>query len=355
MSVTLRKRKNSDGTTTLLLDIYHNGKRKYEFLKQCKLIKPTNPIDRQLNKEKLELAEKIMHNRSLEIESNNYDITPKFKNRIDFIDYFENYNNTYGKKDIRVLQACLNKFKEFLKEENIKSLNSNELDENLMHNFKEYLESTLNGTSPATYFKRFKKVLAQGVRDKIYTVSPALNVSIKENEGIMKDVLTFDEIRLLFNTDCPNKEVKRAFLFSCLTGLRFCDIETLKWNNINNGILKHIQAKTSAPVTINLNNDAIALLGTPNDEKEHVFNLPSHTACLKNLKTWTKKAEVNKKITWHCARHSFATNIIFYGSDINSASSLLGHNSFKYTQKYVRVVESLKEKAVQNLPSFSIN
>lgn len=83
--------------------------------------------------------------------------------------------------------------------------------------------------------------------------------------------------------------------------------------------------------------------------------MPSHTACLKNLKAWTKKAEINKKITWHCARHSFATNIIFYGSDLNSASSLLGHNSFKYTQRYVRVVESLKEKAVQNLPSFHSN
>jgi integrase/recombinase XerD len=351
MSVTLRKRKNNDGTTSLILDIYHNGKRKFEFLKECKQVKPITPIDRQQNKEKAELAEKILHTRSLEIENNNYDLTPKFKNRVDFIAYFVNYNNSYGKKDIRVLQACFNKFQAFLIEEGIKSLYSNELDENLMLNFKEYLEHTLKGTSPATYFKRFKKVLNQGVRDKILTVNPAANVTIKENEGIIKDILTFDEIILLSKTDCPNKEVKRAFLFSCLTGLRFCDIETLKWGNINNNVLKHIQAKTSVPVSINLNDSAIALLGTPNDEKEPVFNLPSHTACLKNLKSWTKKAEINKKITWHCARHSFATNIIFYGSDLNSASSLLGHNSFKYTQRYVRVVESLKEKAVQNLPS----
>lgn len=351
MAVLLKKRKNSDGTTSLYLILNYNGKRKYEFLNQCKQFKVSNPIDRKNNKEKLELAKTILHTRSLEIENNNYDLTPKTKKWVDFIAYFENYNKSYGKKDIRVLQACLNKFKEFLKEENIKSLNSNELDENLMINFKEYLEHTLKGTSPATYFKRFKKVLNQGVRDKILTVNPAANVTIKENEGIIKDILTFDEIRLLFNADCPNKEVKRAFLFSCLTGLRFCDINTLKWSNINNNVLKHIQAKTSSPVSINLNESAMVLLGTPNDAIEHVFNLPSHTACLKNLKSWTKKAEINKKITWHCARHSFATNIIVYGADISSASALLGHNSYKYTQKYVRVVESLKERAVQNLPT----
>jgi integrase/recombinase XerD len=351
MSVTLRKRKNNDGTTSLILDIYHNGKRKYEFLKECKLVKSKTPFDRVNNNEKLELAKNILHTRSIELESNNYDIASKFKNRIDFIEYFENYNNSYGKKDIRVLQACLNKFKEFLKEENMKSINSNELDEKLMFNFKEYLESTLNGTSPATYFKRFKKVLNQGVRDKIFTFNPATNVTIKENEGIIKDILNFDEIILLSKTDCPNKEVKRAFLFSCLTGLRFCDINTLKWSNINSNVLKHTQAKTGQSVTINLNDSAMDLLGTPIEGIEHVFKLPSHTATLKNLKSWTKKAEINKKCTFHVARHSFATNIIVYGADISSASALLGHNSYKYTQKYVRVVESLKEKAVQNLPS----
>ena len=59
MSVTLRKRKNTDGTTSLLLDIYHNGMRKCEFLKELKLAKPSSLNDRQKNKENLELAEKI--------------------------------------------------------------------------------------------------------------------------------------------------------------------------------------------------------------------------------------------------------------------------------------------------------
>jgi len=59
MSVILRKRKNSDGTISLLLDIYSNGERKYEFLKHLKLSNPSNDLDRQKNKKNLQLAKRI--------------------------------------------------------------------------------------------------------------------------------------------------------------------------------------------------------------------------------------------------------------------------------------------------------
>ena len=145
-----------------------------------------------------------------------------------------------------------------------------------------------------------------------------------------------------------------AFLFSCLTGLRFCDIIVLKWSNIQNKELNITQQKTNLPVSINLNESAIAILGAPAGIDDLVFNLPSHTSCLKNLKVWCKKAGITKKITWHCARHSFATGIIYYGADVKNASSLLGHSSLAYTDRYVRIVEKLKEKAVENLPEISL-
>ncbi|GAC1423971.1 MAG: hypothetical protein NVS9B7_27120 [Flavisolibacter sp.] len=74
MSVILRKRKNTDGTTTLLLDIYHNGERKYEFLKELKLAKASGLKDRQNNKENLELAEKIALKRAHELSASDYDM-----------------------------------------------------------------------------------------------------------------------------------------------------------------------------------------------------------------------------------------------------------------------------------------
>jgi site-specific recombinase XerD len=320
------------------------------------LDKVKNQFDRQTNKERLELAQRIRNKRALELDSSENGIAPLFKTKINFIDYFEKFISTYGKKDIRVLSACLSKFKNFLIEEDIKTITTKEVDENLVLNFKEYLESTLNGTSPTTYFKRFKKVLKQGQRDKVFTYNPAQDVSIKENQGISKDILTFKEIQLLFRADCPNNEVKRAFLFSCLTGLRYCDIITLKWSEIKeteSGLkIDKKQSKTQSKVNVNLNNDAIILLGELGNDNELVFKLPSNNGTNKSLQTWAKQAGIKKKVTYHVSRHSFGTNLVYYGADAKTASALLGHKNMNYTNLYVNEVEALKEKSVNNLPQF---
>jgi len=350
MSVKVRKRKNSDGSVSLLLDIYHNGERSYEFLKDLKLLKPASPIDREENKQRLRLAEQIKNKREQQLQSDEYEITPAFKKNINFLEFFAGYLDKYNKKDKRVISACYYKFKEFMADSGLADLTTKQINENLVVDFKEYLENKLNGETPANYFKKFKKILTYGVKQNVFSVNPAIDIIAKRNESIKKDILTFDEIQLLASVSINNDNIKRAFLLSCYTGLRYCDIISLRWKNINDRKLKILQQKTSKPVSINLNDIAMQLLGKAGKVDELVFNLPSHTACLKNLKTWCKKAGINKKITWHCARHSFATGIIFYGSDVNSASSLLGHSSLMYTQRYVRVVEQLKEKAVNNLP-----
>ena len=355
MPVYLRKRKNSDGSTSLLLDVWHNGKRSYEFLKECKLSNSKNPIAKQEDRKKIALAEQIRNKRALQLQSGEYDILPSFRQDIDFLAYFQAYLDKYKKKDARLLVACFNKFKQYLQESNISSLNARQLDEALVEDFKEFLEASLNGESPANYFKKFKKVMKQAMRDKIISINPAAELTARRNEGVKKEILNFDEIKLLAITPANNEQVKRAFLFSCLTGLRYCDIVSLKWESINGQVLKIKQQKTSKDVTIVLNDSALNLLGKPQKGATAVFNLPSHTSCLNGLRSWCKAAGIQKHITWHCARHSFATNIIFYGSDVNSASSLLGHSSLAYTQRYLRIANELKEKAVQNLPSISIS
>lgn len=362
MSICLRKRKNSDGTTSLLLDIYHNGQRTYEFLKELKLCKPITPEDRKENRERLNLAERIKNKREQQLQGDEYDVTPEFRKGIDFVKYFEAYFNKYDMMDKRVMKGSFNKFKKFMEEEGIKSLTTKKINAAIIIQFKEYLVKKLNGETPANYFKKFKKMLRHGVKEKIFSSEiPVLLSSkdkeliVKVNAGIKKDILTFEEIQILASTPLHNNEVKRAFIFSCLTGLRFCDVNNLKWRNIQKGLLNIIQQKTGVPVRINLNQSALDILGKSGSSGESVFELPSHNACLKNLETWCNDAGIQKHITWHCARHSFATGIIYYGSDVKSASSLLGHNSLAYTDRYVRIVEKLKEKAVENLPEVSFN
>jgi site-specific recombinase XerD len=62
-----------------------------------------------------------------------------------------------------------------------------------------------------------------------------------------------------------------------------------------------------------------------------------------------RRAGIEKKITWHNARHSFGTNLIFHGADVTTASSLLGHTSLKHTRRYVHAANELKEKATDKL------
>lgn len=351
MSVKLRYRVNADGSQTPYIDIYEKGIRKREFLVHLKLTKASSQLDRDKNRQMKLLAEQATTKRAIEVQASFSGVIPTPKRSLNILNHFRDFANNYNKKDKRVILAALAKFEQFLNESNIRQLTTNRLTRGLIFEFKDYLEQTLNGETPSNYFKKFKKALDVLVDEGVIDKNPAKSIVLKKSESINKEILTFDEIKLLTQTHIHNGEVKRAFLFSCYTGLRFCDIKVLNWSNINNGKLKVIQSKTSRPVIVPLHEIAIEILNECKTKTGLIFNLPSHTACLKDLKVWVKKAGINKHITWHCARHSFATAIIVYGSDVNSASSLLGHSSFAYTQRYTRIVEQLKETAITNLPS----
>jgi site-specific recombinase XerD len=145
--------------------------------------------------------------------------------------------------------------------------------------------------------------------------------------------------------------VKRAALFSCVTGLRWIDVSTIKWKNVNlkNRYMINPQSKTEQDVYINLNDRAIELLGKAGNPDELIFNLPTANGANKTVKAWVKRAGITKKITWHNFRHSFGTNLIFYGADVTTASNLLGHSTLKHTQRYVKAANELKERATDNL------
>ena len=85
-----------------------------------------------------------------------------------------------------------------------------------------------------------------------------------------------------------------------------------------------------------------------------IFHLPSDTMCLKALRHWTKKAGIDKHITWHCGRHSFGTQLLNNGANIKVVSSLLGHSSLRFTEIYVRAVDEEKKKAINSMPSIDI-
>ncbi len=68
------------------------------------------------------------------------------------------------------------------------------------------------------------------------------------------------------------------------------------------------------------------------------------------MKRWVKRAGIDKHISWHCVRHSFAVNILNNGTNIKTVTSLLGHSGLKHREKYTRTVDKLKEEAINSLP-----
>lgn len=174
-----------------------------------------------------------------------------------------------------------------------------------------------------------------------------MNVICKiDTHTLRKEVLSREEIQQLLSTDYSglNAEVCRAFIFSLYTGVRYCDVCQLRFSNIDyaNKLLLFEQLKTkgrssNSHVEIPLNEGLLSLIGVRPRTDELIFNLPSNTMCLRVLRHWVKRAGIDKHITWHCARHSFATLMLANGVDVKTTASLLGHSGLKHVDKYVRL------------------
>lgn len=276
-----------------------------------------------------------------------------------FIPYYRQYLEHYEKKDKRVVKQALDRYMEYTLVNNPKSLSANPQKEDII-GYIDYLTSHSKGSGAASTYARFRKVMRAAVKDRVLSQDPCNDIRLPNNRtALIKDILSESEIIKLISTPLLEKmsEVKRAFIFSLYTGMRFCDIKALTYKNIDysNRIITFEQCKTKhksskSVVHIPLRKDLISIIEPAKGGDEHIFNLPSHPTCMKVLKQWTTAAGIEKHITWHCARHTFATNILQNGADIRVVADLLGHSSLKYVEIYTRVIDSRKTAAINSLP-----
>jgi site-specific recombinase XerD len=361
MGVKLRENLKKTGVKSLFLDITYNGKRYKEYLGIHIEPKPRTEADREANKQSKQLAESIRAKRELELQAQDYNITPTFKKTIDFVAYFEKFVEDYPHKDIRIVKYSKKWFVDYLESKGIKTVRPKQLDENLCRGYLEFMQKSLNGETPYNYFSKFKRVVNQAIKDKIMVENPTADIRAVRDEGLKKEILSYKEIELLGKTYCGNKEVKKAFLFCLFSGLRWCDVSELTFKNIDsaNGVLKFSQAKTkhsskNSSVRMDLSPMLIKLIGKPGKVTDKVFILPSHTGALKSLKAWVTKAGITKHITWHCARHSFAVNLLGeVKTDVKTVASLLGHSGLKHVEVYTRAIDENKAKALKGLPEIN--
>lgn len=363
MSVKLRTKPLKNGGEAYYLDIYHNGKRNYEFLK-IHILPKDSKADK---KEKITLAESIRAKRQLEVNNDEYGFIPSFKRKADFIEYFQKFNDTYKGSGIRKFVATLNKFDDYLKYSKKKplpkdnthrkkweSLPIKNLTKKVCQGFCDYLkqESGLSGETPFDYFKRFQTVIGKAIDEEIILKNPSRGIKIsRESNQMKKEVLTKEELQLLAKTHCGNEEVKRAFLLACFTGMGEAEIRKLTWGRINNDKIKLFREKNGKQVINHLHPVALKLLGERGKPSELIFTLPSDTAIAKNIRYWVKRANIDKKITFYCARHTFATQLLINGANLKTVADCLGHSSTQHTVKYLNYVNELKDEAINNLPT----
>lgn len=366
-NVTLREKPLTNGNISLYLDIYRDGVRVKEYLKLYIVEKPKSTAERAENKETLRLAEEIRTARQSELNHSAFGLVSPVKQRVYLYEYFENYIAAYTKKDIRMIIGAFARFKSFMEKENPyrkQKMKFDELTPDIIRGYVDYLQANSVGEGALGYYQRFKKVITHAVDKGVILRSPCNGIRcIVDENSLRKDVLSLEEIQILAQTPYQNTEVRRAFLFCLYAGLRYCDVIDLKYSNVDYSgkRIKFEQTKTkghskNSIVIIPLSQTLFTLIGEKPNKDKFIFDLPSHTGCLKALRTWVARAGIDKHITWHCARHSFAVNLLGEcQTDIKTVASLLGHSGLKHTEKYTRAVDALKEKAVNALPEIKFN
>ncbi|MCM1554943.1 MAG: site-specific integrase [Bacteroides sp.] len=346
--------------------------RQREYLKLYVWRAPRTPDERQENKDTLLLAKKIRFERGQQMLEGTHGYRLKIKTEsVNFLDWCRAYCDSYTKKDKRVISLSIDRFKDFLREKPeyerfSQRITPNMVTKEMMVKFADYLQQRSKGEGAHTLFLRFKKIVKNAVEKDLFAKNPCDGVVIRiDKNAIKKDILSQDEIMQMINTHYRNEngEIRRAFVFSLYTGLRFCDVNQLTFAAVDtaNRMLRFDQSKTkghsnASMVQIPLSDTILKLIGTPSDgdRGQTIFKLPSHTMCSKALRRWAKNAGIDKHITWHCARHSFAVNILNNGANIKTVASLLGHSGLQHTEKYTRAVDSLKQEAINSLPELPL-
>ena len=359
MSVKLRKRPLRAGSVSLYLDICQNGQRWKEYL-GIKLEVPTDSKVQELNELKMQTAMRLCAERERQLRQNRCSVNQYSQTSVGILTVFEQFIASYRRKDIKVVMAAFSHLKKFVRE---KDLPLACLDKVFCEDFLFYLSERLHGSTPVGYFKKFKMCLAQCVEKGLLLKNPAAGIRLISSEEITKDILSCEEIQKLADTPLEYSEVKRAFLFACYTGLRWCDIVALKYRSVDfqrNMLvirqLKVMRYSSRAVLHLNLSMTAVHLLRKKSGEADDlVFQLPSYPYVRRLLMKWSEKAGIRKHITFHCARHSFITNIMLQGANIKTAAILAGHSTIRHTEKYVHIIDEVKQLAVDSLPELDLD
>lgn len=364
MNVKLRQRVKGN-RISLYLEHYNEGKRKYEYLNLFLVPEPKDgkltKQQREDNRKNLELADAIRSKRLLEIKNEEFGFRDTEKSKGSFFSYIETLRDkrkdslgNFGNWD-----SALKHLRKFAPH----GASFKDVDKAWLEEFKEYLKRGAKGdngkllaqNTQCSYFSKVSAALKEAVKDGIILNNPATLVKAVMPGDPNREFLTLEELQAAAKIECELPILKDAFIFSALTGLRWSDIEKLVWSEIQHSeqsgyYIRFRQKKTKGSETLPISEQAFKLLGERRKPADKVFQHLKYSAWNNlKLREWVMKAGIIKHITFHCARHTYATLQITLGTDIYTVSKLLGHKHLKTTEVYAKVIDTKKQDAANRI------
>ena len=369
--VTIRKRALANGKFSLYLDIYQKGNRKTETLGLF-LYPGSDPVTKKMNADAIQVAEKVKADRVIAIQKCGADKYDKVKLlSVKLSDWMQIYASEMegrgyksGREDAR---KAIDMYLKTISQQTIKLI---DIDKNFCRGFLRFLktmpnhcvkvgeERPISNGYAAKIQSNFAAALNKAVREELIERNPMKLLDSIERfhpEDSKREFLSIDELKKAAETPLRFEESKSAFMFGCFTGLRFSDIKKLTGNDIltnpdgNGKYIRTKMQKTQKWINLPLSAEALRWIPQRESPEEKLFDLVDHSHVNQHLEIWMNDASVNKHVTFHCARHTFATLLITKGVDIYTVSKLLGHSKITTTEIYAKLVDQRKVDAVAKL------
>lgn len=363
--VRIRFKKLANGSVSVYLAINVNGRRTYDYLKLY-LVPETDQTAKLQNRQTMEAVYAIKAQRILQITNGAAGIKKDLRNKMRLVDWLKIYQDRQvnkgkrgAKRWVRTMIFVIEGY-DGGKDATLADIDLQWLTDfmiYLMNDYVTYKKTKLTNGTVDNYLRCLKAAFNVAVEEGIMPTNPMLALDRSHLKGTTyeREFLSVEEVKKLIDTPCRRPDIKGAFLFSCFCGLRISDVRSLQWKHVVTAgekmYLKITQFKTRRPLSIPLSRQALRWMPERGGAGEDEYIFPPLSKNMTVLDDWAKEAGINKHITFHVSRHTFATMELTMGADIYTTSKLLGHTSVATTQIYAKVINSKKEEAVSLLDS----
>ncbi|MGV8963340.1 MAG: tyrosine-type recombinase/integrase [Candidatus Saccharimonadaceae bacterium] len=372
MKIALKEKKLKNGMSSLYIESYkgsstdENGKRihlrEFKYLNLYQYPNPKTASEKKNNKENLSQAEDILSILKANFAQGKYGLKNNIKAKRPFLDYFNEKSEEKANslKNYGTWTSALMHLKNIISPNFI----FDEVNDDFIKRVRYYFnveartksKLPLSANSKYTYYNKFKACLRSAFDDGYLAINYANKVKGFEQSESQREYLTFNELQNLVNTPCKYPILKNAFIFSCLTGLRWSDCNTLIWSEIrdegpNLFRVNFRQEKTDGVEYLYISKQARDLLGDRHGNSDRVFIGLKYSAVYNNeIVRWCNRASVFKHITFHSARHTNAVLLLENGADLYTVQKRLGHKEIKTTAIYAKIVDEKMRESAHIIP-----